>query len=56
MLWVRVRNIDQNFANVICRSPKDGVKSCLAVTEQFAITCVLWCHERWIGAGLTPGL
>lgn len=41
MLWVHVRNIDQNFADVICRSPKDGVKSYLTGTEQFAISCVL---------------
>lgn len=41
MLWLHVRNFDQNFADVICQSPKDGVKSYQAGTEQFAISCVL---------------
>lgn len=52
----RVRNIDQNFADVISKSPKDGVKSYLAGTEWFGINGYVWCHERQIGAGLTPGL
>lgn len=46
MLWVHVRNIDQNFAAVVCRSPEDGVKSYLAGTEQFAVGCVLCLVSR----------
>lgn len=46
----RVRNIDQNFADVTCRSPEDGVKSSLAGAELFGISCVL-CLVSWEADG-----